>query len=143
MKKSEKAVIAFYDDQGRILLQDRYDITETRARGYFGGGIELGETPERALTREIQEELGFNLEEFEFLNNHKVILPDGKSYNKIWLFIGPLKNNLQKMEQREGRSMKLFSLNEARKLIMYKTDIDILKSIEEYIAKKKYPPLCF
>ena len=136
-KKSEKAVIAFYDDQGRILLQDRHAITETRAQwGFFGGGIELGETPEQALKREIKEELNFDLEEFEFLNNHKLILPDGKSYNKIWQFIGPLKDNLQKMVQKEGRSMKLFTLDEARKLTIYETDIDILKSIEEYIAKK-------
>ncbi len=135
-KKSEKAVIAFYDDQGRILLQDRHAITETRAQwGFFGGGIESGETPEQALKREIQEELGFNLEEFEFLNNHKVILPDGESYNKIWQFVGPLKIGLQEMEQREGRSMKLFTLDEVRNLTMYQTDIDILKPIEEYIVK--------
>ena len=101
-----------------------------------GGGVKNNECFEEAIRREIKEELNFDLEEFEFLNNHKLILPDGKSYNKIWQFIGPLKDNLQKIVQKEGRSMKLFTLDEARKLTIYETDIDILKSIEEYIAKK-------
>jgi len=57
-KKSEKAVIAFYDNQKRILLQDRRGISkEGEIWGFFGGGIEKGETPEQALERGIEEGL--------------------------------------------------------------------------------------
>lgn len=137
-KKSEKAVIAFYDDQGRILLQDRYGITKSGEEwGFFGGGIEPGETPEQTLVREIKEELVFDLKEFEFLTKYNKILQNGEQYNEIWMFIGPLGDKLATMEQKEGRAMKLFTCHEARALTMNKANIDILIPIEEYIAKKK------
>ncbi len=37
--------------------------------GTFGGQIETGESPEQAIVREIQEELGYRLADFEYLGN--------------------------------------------------------------------------
>jgi len=58
------ALIVFYDDEKRILLQYRKGINSKFCEewGYFGGGIENGETPEQAVIRETKEELDFDLE---------------------------------------------------------------------------------
>jgi len=137
LKKREIAVIALYDDKGRILLQDRRDISKAGEQwGFFGGSIEHKETPESALIREIQEELGFKLKRFELLTKYKVLLPDKKLYNDVWLFVGPLDNKPQIITPKEGRGMKLFTINEAQKLTMSLTNIDIIQLIQQYLADK-------
>jgi 8-oxo-dGTP pyrophosphatase MutT (NUDIX family) len=53
------AAILVYED-GRILMQlrdDRPDIWYPNHWGLFGGGVEVGESPEEALRRELYEEL--------------------------------------------------------------------------------------
>ncbi len=128
--------MAFYDSKGRILLQDRRGIAKVGEEwGFFGGGIETGETPVQALLREIQEELNFKLTEYELLTTYRVFLPGDEQYNKIWLFIGPLGDNLQNMKQSEGRGMKLFTTDEARTLKMPRRDVDVFEIIEKYLNK--------
>lgn len=136
-KKSEKAVIAFYDNQGRILLQDRKGITKAGEEwGFFGGGIEPGETPEQALIRELKEELDIDLKKVELLTQYKVFLPGDNLYNAIWLFVSPINIQIENLEQKEGRDMKFFTVDESRKLTMNKTDIDVIGKIKMYIKNK-------
>jgi len=54
-------VMILHDSKGRILLQHRTDDAPYMPGqwAYFGGGIEQGETPEQALVRESEEELGY------------------------------------------------------------------------------------
>jgi ADP-ribose pyrophosphatase YjhB (NUDIX family) len=49
---------AVFDDRGRILLQCRADF---RKWGLPGGSIEVGETFEQAVTREVKEESGYDV----------------------------------------------------------------------------------
>ena len=45
------ALIVFYDKENKILLQDRRKISKRGEEwGFFGGGIEEGETPKQADT---------------------------------------------------------------------------------------------
>ncbi len=137
-KNKVKAVIAFYDSEGRLLLQDRHGISGAGEEwGFFGGSIEAGETPAQALAREIKEELGVEVGPFEFIATYKVYLFDGASYNEIYLYAGPLGNLLEHAKQAEGRDMKLYPLSEARQLIMNRTDIDTWKLIKRYLKVKK------
>lgn len=60
----EKIILVFaggciFNDNGEILLQRRGD---TNKWGFPGGAIELGETPEMAVIREVKEETGLDVE---------------------------------------------------------------------------------
>ena len=62
-KQGDVAVIVLYTKEGKVLWEHR---TETRRRnaglwGFFGGGVEAGESAEDAVHREAAEELGYAL----------------------------------------------------------------------------------
>ncbi len=67
------------DESGRILLQHR-DSGAPRCPemwAFFGGEIERGETPERALRREAREELGIELDSPELFGTFEFQEDDG------------------------------------------------------------------
>ncbi len=136
MKEHKVSVIIFYDDKNRILLQNRKKMSKTGEEwGFFGGHIEKNESPEEAVIRETKEELDFELK------NHKFLGFDKKQATKEifvehYTFIVPLKNNLSKFNQSEGSGMKLFSLNQAKKLKMVCGDELVLKRVEEFFSSK-------
>jgi len=137
MKEHKVSVIIFYDDKNRVLLQDRTGISKLGEEwGFFGGHIEKNESPEDAVIRETKEELDFELKNPKFLGFDK------KQVNKeisieCHSFIVPLKHNLSKFNQLEGIGMKLFSLNQARKLKMVSGDELVLKRLEKIFKKKQ------
>ena len=128
MKTRKVAVIIFYDKDKRILLQDRKDISKVGEEwGFFGGEINKNETPKQAVVRETKEELGFELKEYKFAGEYSYEIEEAlkKKFSKFEfdkilckVFIAPLKSNLSKFKLKEGKKMKLFSLNDAEKLRM-------------------------
>jgi len=130
MFKRQVAVIIFYDDKKRILLQDRTGISKHGEEwGFFGGGIENDETPEEAIVRETEEELNYRLTEYSFLK--EVHYVNSEFDITLYGFIAPLKDKLKKFNQKEGKKMKLFSLEQAKKLKMVPTDYPILEALKE------------
>lgn len=75
--------------------------------GFFGGGIENGETPEEALEREILEELCFEPIGYKYLNVYET----PNSVNSVYyLEVG---NDFEKrIEVREGQYGKFFTETE-------------------------------
>ena len=63
MKIRDVAIIILYDSNGRMLLQFRDEGAPILAMHWacFGGGIDEGESPERAVFRETKEELDYSL----------------------------------------------------------------------------------
>ena len=58
------SAIAFYREDGTILIQDRRNIIKDDIEwGFFGGGREDHETPPQTALREVCEELNIQLEE--------------------------------------------------------------------------------
>ena len=128
------ALIIFYDKQGRILLQNRKEISKYGEEwGYFGGGIEEGETPEQALIRETKEELNFDLKKYTFIGIIKT--EDQRGIIERHVFISPLPN-MKLFDQREGKSMQLFSLEEAKKVKSVFGDDQVIKKLEQM----EFPP---
>ena len=61
MKTILVSAVALIDRDGRVLLAQRPDGKSMSGLWEFPGGkVELGETPETALVRELEEELGFD-----------------------------------------------------------------------------------
>lgn len=76
-----------WDDEGRVLLQQRGDNGHW---GMPGGGIEPGESITEALIREVWEETGYTVEPtriigvYSDLKNHQVIrYPDGAVVHNV------------------------------------------------------------
>lgn len=61
MKKLNVALLAFFDEEGRILLNRRNDSAEELWE-IIGGGIEENEEPFDAIRREILEELNYSID---------------------------------------------------------------------------------
>ena len=132
MFKRRVAVIIFYDEKKRILLQDRKSISKFGEEwGFFGGGIENDETPEEAVVREVKEELDYQLNNYSFLKEVHYVTSE---FNiTLYAFIAPLKDKLKKFNQKEGKKMKLYSLEQAKKLKMVPTDYQVLDTLKEVL----------
>ena len=132
--KRHVALIIFYDEQGRILLQDRRNRSKWGEEwGFFGGGLEEGETPEQAVIRETQEELTHELKDFRFVETiHYPAVGEGGGGSRS-IFIAPLGDKLQHFYLNEGQGMKLYTFDEARKLKMVKGDEVILDRLKKEI----------
>ncbi|MBP1747531.1 MAG: Radical domain protein [Deltaproteobacteria bacterium] len=60
------------NSEGKVLLQlrdDRPDIPYPNCWGTFGGQVEINETPEQAIKREIKEELEYEASHPEYFGN--------------------------------------------------------------------------
>lgn len=78
--------------------------------GFFGGGIERGESPDQALTREIKEEMNFIPEDYEMLGKYES--PTSIKY----VFILKVDENFEEeIKILEGQYGKYFTEDEVRK----------------------------
>lgn len=144
MKIRRVAIIIFYDDKKRILLQDRRGISKVGEEwGFFGGEIKEGETPKQAVVRETKEELNFDLKDYRYVGEYSYEIEESlkKKFANFdfdavlcKVFIAPLKDNLSKFKLKEGKKMKLFTLEESKKLKMVsKGDIEIIRKLNKIL----------
>lgn len=75
--------------------------------GFFGGGLESGESPEEALRREIKEELDINIDNYEFLGRFESMY----SINNVFI-IEVSENFENEVEVLEGQYGKFLSSQE-------------------------------
>ena len=94
---------------GSYLLQlrdDSSDISYPNQWSFFGGEIELGETPWQALVRELEEELEWRPEKGGFL--YHWFNPDNPCC--IHFFSVPFTGSTQQLILHEGQSFEWFTL---------------------------------
>jgi len=98
--------------EGKVLLQLRDnnpDIRYPNLWGTFGGQIEDGETPEEAIVRELDEELGYRLSNPEYFGNFRLNGCDIHMYRII-----DHNPALDTLTVREGQEGRFFSLEEVK-----------------------------
>ncbi len=137
MKVRKVSLIIFYDENKRILMQNRKNMMKWgEIWGFFGGEIEEDETPEQAVIRETKEELDFKLENYEYI---------GKTEGKIkdllhviaHIYVSPIENKIKKFNQNEGCGMEFFSIKEAKQLkLAGEIDINILEKMRMFLENE-------
>jgi 8-oxo-dGTP pyrophosphatase MutT (NUDIX family) len=127
-------LLILFDQEGRFLLQHRDETAPTYGGywGFFGGGVEDGEKPEKAIQREAFEELRYSPLNLvprlvisyrdEKLNRH------GTKY--YFSELCPCKSGL---ELHEGQGMGWFSLSESANLKMTSSNRSILEKLATQI----------
>jgi 8-oxo-dGTP pyrophosphatase MutT (NUDIX family) len=98
--------LAILEQDGRFLMQLRDDIPTILypgVWGLFGGHLEVGESPEIGLKRELQEEINYeapSLRKFGCYNDENI---------SRYLYHVPLTVGLEQLVQTEGQDLALLS----------------------------------
>jgi len=108
-------------DTGRYLMKRRDDLpwlVFPNQWSLFGGGIEPGETPEDALRREVEEELGFRAGAVEFFTEWRLTLPFPEPWAvHVYYYVVPVsETDVKKFTLLEGAEMALFRAEELGRL---------------------------
>lgn len=133
------ASLALYDAKGRILMQHR---SKTARRmpdhwGFFGGGIEEGETPLQAMLREISEELEYVpsdpvlIFKKRYESSHRV---DGTSEYGTSFVYTELYDESQKLIQHEGQALGWFFPDETEHLLVTPHGKAIVAAMAVYLS---------
>ena len=118
MKKVAKAIIHEDDEFLLQLRDDDPSISYPNCWSFFGGEIELGETPWQALRRELEEEIEWRPKQGSFLyywNNIKYPC-------LVHLFADPFTGSRQQLVLHEGQSFGWFTLQEIEHMDLVATN---------------------
>jgi len=130
MQEVVKAVI-YKDD--KYLLQLRDDdptISYPNTWSFFGGGVDVGESHEEALKRELEEELRWCPQELVFLKKDR-----NETVNcNITFYMVRCETHENKLQLREGQAMGWFTLSEVLSLDNAINEVkNIIKMSEDYL----------
>lgn len=123
------AALLLIRNDGKFLLQHRADDAKRAPGmwGFFGGGIEEGETPEQGLVRECQEELSITPTDFTLQFERHCVWLEHEGILRV--FVAPFEKQ-EPITQREGQGMGWFSLDDLNALPIIPNDkiaiLDIL-----------------
>ena len=114
MKKARdiasKAII-IYHNKYLLQLRDNYaSISFPNSWGFFGGNLENGESPEQALIRELEEELGFTPKNYLIIFEYLFSEPDVL----VKYFEIPIFNIDQFRILNEGQRMQWFTIEQLK-----------------------------
>lgn len=125
------ALLGLYNKKGEILLQHRTADAPTYPNhwGFFGGGIEVGETPEMALVRESKEELEYHVVSPALVFNYK-----DNERDKYYFAVAY--DESQTPVQHEGDEMKWWSIENLPEL-MPQSDKEAFTKLHTFILENK------
>ncbi len=130
--KRDVSVILLFNTDKKILFQLRAK-DALNLPGYwafFGGGIDKDETPEQAVVREAQEELGYILSQPRLVMTQPFLRDAGDTENSFKYVFMELYDPSQTLVLGEGEAMDWFSIEETAQLQMSEHDRVALKQIQ-------------
>jgi 8-oxo-dGTP diphosphatase len=118
--------IVLHNPKGKLLLQKRTNDAPTNPSkwGFFGGGIDKGESELDAINRETFEELEYRLK-----NPLRIYEGTHPGNGKIYAYIEKYDSS-QKLQLHEGETMGWFSIDEINKLDIVPYMLKILQEIK-------------
>lgn len=112
-KKRKGCSIIFINSKNQILLflrDNKSTIPYPNMWDFLGGQIEEGETPEQCIVREIKEEIGLDLEDFNYL------LTEDFTDRIEYVFYKKINLDISKIILTEGQKINWFSFNEIKEM---------------------------
>ena len=134
-KKS--AISILVNPKGQILLQLRDNkpwIHCPNQWGFIGGGIEEGETEFEAIKRETKEEIGLEIDNFQYID----CFYDQENKIDVSLFIGALDISAEEIKVGEGQGVKFFYPSEINNLKMIKILKEMINKHSDKIFDRTY-----
>ncbi len=105
--KNKELLFYLRDNNQQIPFPHHWDL--------FGGHVEEGETPEVALKREVQEELGIELLDLKFFKKYTVLTGDVHQ-NIKYIYTAPIDIPASLLKLQEGERLQYFSREEIPQL---------------------------
>ncbi|PZP86933.1 MAG: 8-oxo-dGTP diphosphatase MutT [Azospirillum brasilense] len=139
MKTVLVSAVALIDADGRVLLNQRPEGKHLAGMWeYPGGKVEPGESPERALIREIREELGVELCERCFAPLSFVSHAYEDFQLLMLLYVAHRWEGIP--QSREGQALTWKRPAEMRAMPMPPADVPLIHVLEEYVASRMKSP---
>lgn len=141
LKIRRVALIVPYNNKIEVILQRRKGFIDKPTDwdyGFFGGGLEHGESVDQALKREVMEELTLEVKDIKSLRFFKTYKYEAKENNTIVelnVFLCDI-NDVKNIDVKEGKPATL-NIEETFDLNMSQMDKTILKEIYGYIKSKR------
>jgi len=137
----EIAQVLLFDRHDRLLIylrDEKADIPFPNYWDFFGGHVEVGETPEQALVREVKEELGIELVSYEFFRSYECL--QGDVYpNKKYIYRARIDRTLDELTLHEGQRLASIELDQCFDFKFANILATILK---DFIAAGAWPRGC-
>lgn len=140
MKTRTGAIIVFYNDEGKILLQERWNYSKIWEEwAFFGGWVEEWETPLEGFFREAREELALDMAEFDYTYIWEQIqyYPERDFQATRHFYLIKTDKKESDFTVLEWAGCKYFTIEEARKLKFPLDQNKMMDLISKYIFKDK------
>jgi 8-oxo-dGTP diphosphatase len=116
----EIAAMIFENQEWKLLFYLRDNIQSIPFPHHWdliGGHIDPGETPEQALVREVEEEIGLQVNEYSYEFYKKFHCTQGDIYENIkYIYHGKIIKKMNELVLYEGEKLWYFSVNELEKI---------------------------
>ena len=132
------AMVLLFDRRNRLLIylrDDKADIPFPNHWDLFGGHVEAGETPEEALVREVKEEVGVELANWQFFRTY--VCTEKDAYPNIkYIYWAKTKKHPEDLTLYEGQRLMSVDMDERSRIPF----ANILGAIlEDFIAAGLWP----